>query len=131
MNENGIFTFTASNGTEVTGVVVDVVAYKEEDPWDGSYYDKYLCYAQNRLFYYSYLYGHSKAFIGDDGYESFYEEKDLDEWVVGKTLVDYAILPEYDAIIEEYERNLVMEQASTLQPWEEEFEREIQGCNDK
>lgn len=108
MKKNDVFTFTAPNGVGVTGVVVDIVAYKEEDRWDGSYYDKYLCYAQNRLFYYSYLYGHSKAFIGDDGYKSFYEEKDLDEWVVGKILVDYVVIPELDNLLEDYQHKLDM-----------------------
>jgi hypothetical protein len=88
----------------VTGVVVDTIKDDRDYKW-------YLCYAQNRIFHYQEIAGLAKPVV-----------------TIG---VDYAILPDYDNMLEEYERNLVMEQASILQNWEEEFEREIQGCNDK
>ena len=104
MKKNDIFTFTTPNGVEVTAIVVSIIRDDRDDKW-------YLCYAQNRLFDYRIIVG--------------FDHPITNIWV------DYAILPDYDNMLEEYERNLVMEQSSTLQNWEEEFEREVQGCNDK
>ena len=113
MNKNEVFTFTAPNGVEVTAVALYAVTLFNGSTFIGN---KWICYAQNRLFtMMDYKEGIKK-----------YEEPEY-----GEVIVDYAILPDYDSMLEEYERNLVMEQASTLQNWEEEFEREIQGCNDK
>lgn len=54
MRKNDVFTFTAPNGVEVTAVVIDCLGtcgfeeVEDSKHWD----EKYLCYAQNRLFYY-------------------------------------------------------------------------------
>ena len=74
MKKNDVFTFTAPNGVEVTGVVVSVIRDDRDDKW-------YLCYAQNRLFDYRILSGIEHPLIN--------------------TWVDYAFLPEYDNILEE------------------------------
>lgn len=75
MTKKDVFTFTAPNGVEVTGVVIDVV--------ETTYFTNlYLCYAQNRLFY-------TFETIHDD-----YVEKRI-----GETIVDYAVLPAYDTIL--------------------------------
>lgn len=106
MKKNQIFEFTDSNGVVVTAVVIDLET--AVDPCDGSFRDQYLCYAQNRLFYYMHRYGHSKVFIGDNGYESFYEEKDIDENVVGTIIVEYCIIPELDSLLEAHFHQLDM-----------------------
>ena len=77
MKKNEIFTFTAPNGVEVTAVVVHTI-------FQGSAKQLDICYAQNRLF-------------------------TLVEWEIakdkgfnynGETIVDYCVLPEYDAMLE-------------------------------
>lgn len=102
MKKNDVFTFTAPNGAEVTAIVVGIVSEHEENGFDESLLDNYLCYAQNRLFYYKHHYGHYKEFVGyyDDG-PCMYDEGEVDKWFVGEVLIDYAILPECDAILEE------------------------------
>jgi len=109
MKKNDVFTFTAPNGVEVTAVVIAQVEvifdpetyYETIEDWID------LCYAQNRLFTY---YRQAKK--------------------IREVLVDYAILPEYDSMLEEHQKDIDMKNASIIQPWEEEFERELQGCND-
>ena len=77
MKKNEIFTFTAPNGVEVTAVVVHTIFQGNAKQLD-------ICYAQNRLF-------------------------TLVEWEIakdkgfnynGETIVDYCVLPEYDAMLE-------------------------------
>ena len=78
MKKNDIFTFTAPNGVEVTGAVIDVV--------ETTYFTTLcLCYAQNRLFY-----------IFETIHEDYVDRK------VGETIVEYAVLPAYDDAIEEF-----------------------------
>ena len=78
MKKNDVFTFTAPNGTEVTGAVIDVV--------ETTYFTNLcLCYAQNRIFY-----------IFETIHEDYVDRK------VGETIVEYAILPAYDDAIEEF-----------------------------
>ena len=83
MKQHDIFTFDAPNGAKVNAVVLDLV--KESDGFytPGAKYSTFLCYAQNRLF----LYQEIKVY-GETTYK------------LGKTIVDYAILPDYDAILE-------------------------------
>ena len=77
MKKNDTFTFTAPNGAEVTAVVVHTIFQGNAKQLD-------ICYAQNRLF-------------------------TLVEWEIakdkgfnynGETIVDYCVLPEYDAMLE-------------------------------
>lgn len=74
MKKNEIFTFTAPNGVEVTGVVIDIVPCTK-----GVNSCTYYCYAQNRIFTYINI-----------GMMHKY----------GEVIVDYAILPEYDKMLE-------------------------------
>ena len=75
MKRNDVFTFTAPNGVEVTGVVIDIIRYDRDWKW-------YLCYAQNRIFHYQII-------------------STLIRPVVTIS-VEYAVLPEFDVILENY-----------------------------
>ena len=83
MKKKEIFTFTAPNGVEVTAIVIDLVAV-EVTP--GLTIDRWLCYAQNRLF----TYEESKDRWDNDTITHKYD----------RVLVDYAILPDYDDMLE-------------------------------
>ena len=90
MEKNDVFVFTAPNGAEVTGVVVDTLRNDKYQKW-------YLCYAQNRLFYY---WCHS---------QEDYETGELCScYSYGGIAVDYCILPDYDAILEKIQHQLDM-----------------------
>ena len=90
MKKNDVFTFTAPNGEEVTGAVIDVV--------ETSYYTNlYLCYAQNRLFYI---------------FETINEDLYYVEMNVGETIVEYAVLPAYDEALERF-NDIEVAQAET------------------
>lgn len=101
MKKNDIFTFTAPNGAEVTGVVINL--------YDSAYYvqeenkmnaDKMiLAYAQNRL-----------VLLKDN--RVWLNGKYFGNLVQDRILVDYAILPDYDEMLEEYQRDIDMEQVS-------------------
>ena len=97
MTKNEIFTFTAPNGVEVTGIVIMPMTvlphFKQVSPME--YFDEgiclspiipvgyYLCYAQNRIIV-------CKEFCDDNTLE--YEG----------TIVDYCVIPEYDKILEDH-----------------------------
>lgn len=83
MKKNEIFTFTAPNGAEVTAVVVHTI-------FQGSAKQLDICYAQNRLFTLV-----EWEIAKDKGFE-----KEL--IYNGETIVDYCVLPEYDAMLEDY-----------------------------
>ncbi len=84
MKKNDIFTFTSPNRVEVTGVVTAIISRTK-------YQTVALCYAQNRLFTF---YEHIAYDIETGDAESDYS--------YGKILVDYAILPDYDDLLENY-----------------------------
>lgn len=92
MKKNDVFTFTAPNGVEVTAVVVGELS-GSYDEWDDSLYKEFLCYSQNRLFSYGERYKRKNAFTPE---ETIFTT----EHVYGKILVDYCILPDYDAMLE-------------------------------
>ena len=77
MKKNEIFIFTAPNGVEVTAVVVETVSKGTVKQLD-------ICYAQNRLFTWN---------------EPRIRTQIIGEY--GKIIVDYAILPDYDAMLQE------------------------------
>lgn len=79
MKKNEIFTFTAPNGVEVTAVVVGTTGVQED--YFGRQFLNHVCYAQNRLF-------------------TYYEWIDIEQKMYGEILVDYCILPDYDAVLE-------------------------------
>ena len=88
MNKNDIFTFTTPNGVEITAVVVCLLNKSEY-----STLQQYLCYTQNRLFtcYTGINYEDNKQFR-----------------MCGNVVVDYAILPDYDKMLEDYQHQLDM-----------------------
>lgn len=88
MKKNDVFTFTAPNGVEVTGVVTAIISSTK-------YQTVALCYAQNRLFTF---YEHIAYDVESGEAESDYS--------YGEILVDYAVLPDYDKILEDYQHQL-------------------------
>ena len=84
MKKNEIFTFTAPNGVEVTAVVVKELSYRV---MAGEATTQYLCYSQNRLFTYEKV-------------EDVWHKERPVNYKYGKVIVDYAILPDYDAMLE-------------------------------
>ena len=90
MKKNDVFTFTAPNGVEVTAVAIYAITLFNDNKFIGN---KWICYAQNRLFtMMDYKEGIKK-----------YEEPEYDE-----TIVDYCILPAYDRILEDYQHQIDM-----------------------
>ena len=106
MKKNDVFTFTAPNGAEVTGVVVSELNTHEIEDTD-CITSTYLCYAQNRLFTFivgKYYVDIPEAVIKQ--YKSSHPEAEIknkyweeSERSFGKVLVDYALLPEYDEML--------------------------------
>lgn len=88
MKLNDVFTFKAPNGVEVTGVVTAIISSTEHQTVA-------LCYAQNRLFTF---YKHTAYNVESGEAESDYS--------YGEILVDYAILPDYDDALKNYQENV-------------------------
>ena len=84
MKKNDIFTFKAPNGAEVAAVALYAVTL-----FDGGKYigNKWICYAQNRLF----------AMMDYKGGIKNYEDPEYEG-----IIVNYAVLPEYDKMIERH-----------------------------
>lgn len=93
MKKNEIFTFKAPNGVEVTGVVVAIIG-GHEDNW--ATYTHYLCYAQipykdcAKMQLIKYV---ERAIMTEEGIKTSCASCTL--------LVECAVLPEYDAMLEE------------------------------
>lgn len=83
MKKNEVFTFTAPNGVEVTAVALYAVTLFDDNAFIGN---KWICYAQNRLFT---MMDHKEGI-------KKYEEPEY-----GEIIADYAILPDYDNMLEE------------------------------
>lgn len=94
MKKNDIFTFTASNGVEVTAVVLTILRVCKTDK-EKTFMCEYLCYAQNKILKVSSYYGEV------DG--------ETKEWGFCKdsVIVD-AILPDYDRMLEDYQHQIDM-----------------------
>lgn len=90
MKKNDVFALTAPNGVEVTGVVTAIISSTK-------YQTVALCYAQNRLFTF---YEHIAYDVESGEAESDYS--------YGEILVDYAVLPDYDKLLEDYQHQLDM-----------------------
>lgn len=115
MKKHDVFAFTAPNGVKVTAVVIDCLGiYNFEEVADSRHWgDKYLCYAQNRLFYLTEWTRIDKV-INDDFVPSCDKENDWDYVLkyhshevkttssFEEVVVDYCILPDYDAMLENY-----------------------------
>ena len=95
MKKNDVFTFTAPNGEEVTAVIV----YKRKLNRDFVNYIQYeyVAYAQNRLFTCTQM----ERVIDKENYNTPSVE-------YGHVLVDYAILPDYDRLLEDYQHGIDM-----------------------
>ena len=114
MKKNEIFTFTAPNGVEVTAIVVDELNSYTIDYTDCTSFT-YLCYAQNRLF--TFIVEKCYVDISDvviENYKSIHPEVEIKnkyweevERNFGKVIVDHAILPKYDKLLEDYSDYLV------------------------
>lgn len=105
MKKNDVFTFIAPNGVEVTAVVLDIIGRS----WKYAHTDtlKYLCYAQNRLFT-------GSNDVTDMTNDALAENRKYEDSVFkqDEIIVDYAILPDYDAILERY-NDIEVAQAET------------------
>jgi hypothetical protein len=101
MKKNDVFTFTAPNGVEVTGVVIDCLSstIREEDNHMNC---KYLCYAQNRLFTYLVEYKQEPVAVDHDefGNEVFDYGTVVVKSSYEKELVGYCVIPYYDGVLE-------------------------------
>ena len=87
MKKSDIFTFKAPNGVEVTAIVVDRIDLRVSPQHS---HVIWLCYGQNRLFTYRELYNN---FLPTTS--SF-----------DKVVCDYAILPDYDRMLEDYQHGI-------------------------
>jgi hypothetical protein len=84
MRKNDIFTFTTPDEVEVTAVVLDKQLKRDDCILT---IHQYLCYAQNRLFYYI---------------EKYFPDVDKTEYELGNTIVDHVILLDYDRLFARY-----------------------------
>jgi hypothetical protein len=99
MKKNDVFTFTAPNGVEVTAVVISVVDATLPCKIDKCWTERrmlYTCYGQNRIF---------TMTAKIEGSRLFWKEVGNPEY--GEVLVDYAVLPDYDGILEVYNLKIV------------------------
>ena len=87
MEKHDIFEFTASNGVVVTAVVIGKIIET-----NGPFVDTLICYAQNRIFTYI-----QKEYANWDT-----NWKAKMRYKYGEVLVDYAILPDYDEVLKNY-----------------------------
>ena len=87
MKKNDVFTFTAPNGKEVTGIIVAKIAHEVGYKWATT---RFLCYAQNRLFTY------------EESHCIWEYMQEKPEFRYDEILVDYAVLPEYDELLNNY-----------------------------
>lgn len=94
MKKLDIFEMTLDNGVDTAyGVVIDTVRI-DGDELDTKY--THLCYCQNRLFYYI----EEVAYCGvePDTHEAMYETT----YKRGNTVIDYVVLPDYDACLQNW-----------------------------
>ena len=93
MKRGDIFTFTAPNGVEVTGVCLYPI-------FKGTAVTTYVCYAQDRRLTYE-----ESHCIWE-----FMKEEPKSKY--GEILIDYCVLPDYDEILERY-NDIEVAQAET------------------
>lgn len=92
MKKLDIFTFRPNGADEVYGVVIDRVNDTSVPTMEGdveTIYECYLCYAQNRLFYFS-RFRHVRLMA--DGVERVIE----DDFTASEPIVEYVVMPAYD-----------------------------------
>ena len=96
MEKNDVFEFTAPNGAEVTAVVLEAKNFfTSYDDFAGI---NYICYAQNRIFHYR----EELKFVEVEGAKGYPEIQEMLVGHQGDIIVDYAILPDYDKMLEDY-----------------------------
>lgn len=129
MKKNDVFTFTAPNGVEVQAVVLRVLGFDQtgEDAFDY----RYLCYGQNRLFTCCNMIVNRTVDLAPFSLEikerHVLMESDISDIDV---CVDYAILPDYDALFEDYNRTKAIEKkAEEERARLEEWEKSIQNLS--
>ena len=93
MERGSIFEFYV-NGATVRAVCIDIA--DRQDYYDDSGYKSYLCYAQNRLFYYI-------EYFTVKYNEDSLEPECTSTWELGNILVDYCVIPEFDEILKSFE----------------------------
>ena len=98
MKKNDIFTFTAPNGEEVTAVVISVV-----DATVPCKIDK--CWRERRMVYT--CYGQNKLFTMTTKIEGTIFWKEVGDPEYGEVIVEHAILPDYDKLLNDYSDYLV------------------------
>lgn len=99
MTKNDVFTFTAPNGVEVTAIALDCISSSNTL---GST-NTWICYAQNRIF----------TYIEEQHDFTGFSKCDVTtNYKYGEILVDYAILPDYDALLDRY-NDIEVAQAET------------------
>ena len=92
MEKFDIFTFCPNGVDEVYGVVIDHVTDAPVPTMEGdveTIYESYLCYAQNRLFYFS-RFRHVRLMA--DGVKRVIE----DDFTASEPIVEYVVMPKYD-----------------------------------
>ena len=99
MKKNEIFTFTAPNGVEVAAVVIYELSTDYRELTD-TIVKVWLCYAQNRLFTYFEEIRRKNACTPEE------EESVIKTWY-GTVIVDYCILPDFDAMLKAYSDHLI------------------------
>ena len=115
MQKGQVFTFERNN-TEITAVVIDLVnTSKEEVPRIINTKTTYLCYGQNRLFYYTICEEQTKSLNKEWIKQGFDEDFTLNNTpnkyiiitkeyseICGEIIVEYCIIPELDNLINKY-----------------------------
>ena len=103
MKKNDVFTFNSPAGVEVTAVVLHVNLVQEDD--HGNLMFEHICYAQNRLFTYYVKYGEMPV----ENYNESLNRVTIEYQTVvltaafGEVIVDHAVLPDYDAALENHQ----------------------------
>lgn len=98
MKKNEVFTFTAPDGVKVTAAAVEKLSSDWSD-FDDTITVEWLCYSQNRLFTFCEQIGRRNAYTPE-------EESYLIESWYGRVLVEYCILPDYDAILANHQADV-------------------------
>jgi len=115
MQKGQVFTFER-NDIETTAVVVDLInTFEEKVPRIINTKTTYLCYGQNRLFYYTICEEQTKSLNEEGIKQGFNEDFALDntpnEYIIitkeyseicGEIIVEYCIIPEFDNLINNY-----------------------------
>ena len=109
MKKNDVFTFTAPNGVEVTAVAL--YQFKTVDIYPG-YSNGWICYAQNRIITIWENFKYIEVPLNPPINGATWKQEEERSLELGKVIVDYAILPDYDEMLTRY-NDLEVAQAET------------------